>query len=187
MVRHIWAQQLAHFYDKDFVLEAVTKGVKLGVDETIPNIEKKLATNRFFMEMSHKQRSAITEWVVKGVNRGYIAGPFTLDFKFPFKLHTSPLFVVPKPTLNEWRTIAHASYRGKQRGFSVNDLIKPEQKKVRYVSVKEIVRMIRAAGKNACIWVVDAEDAYYRLPVHPSQYKYLGLKWLRAYDDIGCF
>ena len=180
-VLHIWSQQLQHFYDKEFVLQAVSESIKLGIDEQIPNIEQKLAKNRFFMEMSHKQHTAITEWVVKGVNRGYIAGPFILDFKFPFKLHTSPLFVVPKPKLDEWRTISHASYRGKRWGFSVNDLIRPEEKKVQYVSVKEIVRMIKAAGKNAWIWVVDAEDAYYRLPVHQSQYKYLGLKWLRRY------
>ena len=33
------------------------------------------------------------------------------------------------------------------------------------------------AGKNAYMWTVDAEDAYYRIPIHPSEYKYMGLEW----------
>lgn len=178
-VLHTWEHRLEGYYDWEFIKTTITQGIRLGIDESHSNIDKLLAKNSFYIDMTPKQTKAITEWIIKGVDRGYIAGPYPLDFKFPFQLHTVPLFVVPKPKQDEWRTIAHASYRGLGgTQWSVNDLIKNTRKQVLYVTHKETVQMMQAAGRNAWYWVVDAEDAYYRLPIHPSQYKYLGLKWL---------
>lgn len=177
-----WDSDLTGYYDKEFIMNTITNGVKLGIDETIDNIDQRFTKDSSFMDLNFEQTQAIAKWIVKGVDKGYIAGPYPLDFPFPFELHTVPLFVVPKPKKGQWRTIAHASYRGKGgTHWSVNDLIKIEEKRVSYVTNKEIVQMMQQAGPDAWLWVVDAEDAYYRLPIHPSQYKYVGLKWGKKY------
>merc|ERR1711991_817752 len=150
-------------------------GFTIGVDTRLDNIDEKLCKNVMYMYLTNKEKNAITEWFIKGRNKGYICGPFELDFQFP--LHISPLFVVPKPIKDQYRPIGHLSYKKYPWQYSVNDILLESHKHVKYVSFKEIIEMMHNAGKNAYMWTVDAQDAYYRIPIHPNAYKYMGLKW----------
>ena len=149
-------------------------------------IDKHLSTaKKFFFPFSAKQKSAITNWILQGVNEGYISGPYDKNFKFPFKLHISPLFVVPKPKLDEWRTIWHGSWKDDSCYSSLNELIDEKDKNVRYISTREIATIILVAikvakqlGEEAHLYALDAYHAYYSAPLHPSQYKYMGMQWL---------
>ena len=135
----------------------------------------------FFFPFTAKQRSAVTDWLLRGCKEGYIAGPYDQNFAFPFKLHVSPLFVIPKPKLDEWRTIWHGSWKNSPYLQSLNELISESEKHVRYISSTEIALMIYTAigdGTEAYITAADAADAYYRAPIHPSQFKFMGMKWL---------
>ena len=102
-------------------------------------------------------------------------GPF-FPHDCPFKeLYFSPLFNVPKPD-GTWRTVAHLSYPS--WGTSVNDCIPEEAKHVSYISFPELAEFIYKLGYDARLWVVDAKDAYYRIPVRKSYWKYMAIKWM---------
>ena len=149
----------------------------IGIDEEKTNIDELLCNETMYIDLTEKEKNAITEWFIKGTNKGYICGPFDIDFKFPFKLHISPLFVVPKPLKDEYRPIGHLSYVKYPWQYSVNDIIDEKMKHVKYIQFKEIVQMMDNAGKNAFMWTIDAQDAYYRIPINKKEYKYMGLKW----------
>ena len=173
----MWKTQLAGFYDVEYIIDGITHGFYIGIDDTIDNIDEKLCKDNLYIELTNKQRDAITKWILKGHRKGYIVGPFDKDFVFPWPVHVSPLFVVPKPGNNNWRTIAHLSFTRYPWQYSVNDCILESEKTVKYITFKEIVHMMYNAGKNAYMFAMDALDAYYRVPIHESQYKYMGIKW----------
>ena len=90
--------------------------------------------------------------------------------------------MVPKPKFDEWRTIWHGSWKDNKCLQSLNELINDKDKRVRYLSKKQIAAMILAAvgdKKEAWLLAGDAHDAYYRIPLHVSQYKYMGIRWLK--------
>ena len=84
------------------------------------------------------------------MGKGFAVGPFDVDHDFGFKLHVIPIFAVPKPELNKWRTIAHGSHRNSGL-FSLNDYIPPAQTKITYVTLKEIVRMFVSWTRCTCV------------------------------------
>ena len=59
----------------------------------------------------------------------------------------------------------------------MNEIINPDFKPVKYISLKSLVELCQAAGPKGYLFVLDMMDAYWRVPIHPSQYKYNGLKW----------
>ena len=152
----------------------------IGIDESIDSIDDKLCDKNLYIDLTTQERNAITNWILKGHTKGYICGPFDLDFPFPFKLHVSPLFVVPKPG-GKFRPIAHLSYTRAPWQYSVNDCVLENEKHVQYIQFKAMVKMMHKAGKDAYMFTADAKDAYYRIPIHPSQYRFMGIKWLQKH------
>ena len=136
-----------------------------------------MCNSKLYIKLTNKQKHAIRDWFKKGIEKGYIAGPFDPDYDFPWPLHISPLFVVPKPLKDEYRPIAHLSHTKYPTDYSVNDILNEADKHVKYVQFQEIVEMMLNAGRNAYMWTIDAQDAYYRIPIHRSEYKYMGLEW----------
>ena len=61
--------------------------------------------------------------------------------------------------------------------LSVNDVIHAEMKEVTYITIKEIVQLADATGKGGYLWTADAKDAYVRVPVHPTEWELLGIKF----------
>ena len=52
-------------------------------------------------------------------------------------------------------------------------------KTVQYVSFREVVNLVNNAGKGAYIFLIDAQDAYYRVPIQKEDWKYMGIKWAK--------
>ena len=173
----LWKKELKGFYDVDYIINGLTYGFTIGIDPELQDIDNKLCKDTMYIHLTNKEKNAITKWFVKGTQKGYICGPFELNYEFPWPLHLSPLFVVPKPIKDEYRPIGHLSYKRYPWQYSVNDIISDNNKHVKYISFKEIIEMMHNAGKNAYMWTIDAQDAYYRIPIHRSAYKYMGLKW----------
>ena len=178
----VWKTELKGFYDIEFVINCVSHGAYLQLHGDDDYIDAHLGkAKKFYLPFTAKQKDAITNWLVEGVTEGYIAGPYDKNFVFPFNLHISPLFVVPKPKLDEWRTIWHGSWKDESCFSSLNELIREEDKSVRYISSQEIAKMILVAigdRKEAYLHGLDAHHAYYSVPLNPSEYKYMGMKWL---------
>ena len=66
------------YYDRDFVLKAVTEGVTLGLNKPASVLvrENTLAPNKVFYPFSEYQTNAITAWLVERLEKGTVAGPF---------------------------------------------------------------------------------------------------------------
>ena len=100
-------------------------------------------------------------------------GPFTEETcPFPY-VHFSPLFTVPRPDLRV-RTVCHLS--SPKKGVSVNDCIRDDAKAVQYIQFKEVAKFVHSLGYDARLWLVDAKDAYYRVPIKKKYWKYMGIK-----------
>ena len=136
------------YYDAEYVIDGITYGFYIGVDPELDDIDDKLCNSPLYIKLNKKQKRAIAKWFQKGIEKGYIAGPFDKDYKFPWPLHISPLFVVPKPLKDEYRPIAHLSHKRGIGQYSVNDILNEEEKHVKYIQFKEIVDMMLNAGKN---------------------------------------
>ena len=130
--------------------------------------------------ISFEARYAITNWIVAGIGKGHVIGPFTAKNN-PFTNYViSPLFTVPKAVddiVKRHRIIHHLSASG-TNGISVNDVVPDTWKHVQYTTFKEVVKLAYELGPGAYIWTVDAQDAYYRVPIKKKFWPFMGFKWL---------
>ena len=72
------------------------------------------------------------------------------------------------------------------KGSSVNDGISPEFSSVRYATIADAIRLIRAAGTGCFLSKTDIKNAFRIIPVHPKDYNLLGIKWHDQYYFDKC-
>ena len=175
-----------------YIMDGLRQGFKLQI---LPGAQRPTRNGHVSINMAPDQQYAVCKWLREGIQKGYLLGPYchtrnNHGYKpCPIKdLIVSPTFVIPKPhqlgEAKKWRTINHMSYP--KDGISVNSCINPDWCTVQYVGFKAVVAMVRGAGVGAYLWIVDALDAYYRVPVHPSDWKYLGLSWMGCEYVMTC-
>jgi hypothetical protein len=105
-----------------------------------------------------------------------LAGPFDHP---PFvKFRVSPLGVVPKKALGEYRLIRHLSLPS---GDSVNDGIAPEHTLVSCARVDDAVTMIKRLGRGSFLAKTDIKCAFRITTIRPSDCDLLGTFWQRKY------
>ena len=115
-----------------------------------------------------------------------LAGPFESP---PFaEFRVSPLGVVPKKVPGEFRMIHHLSFPS---GSSVNDGILSANTSVQYATIADAISLIKQCGKGCFLAKTDIKDAFRIIPIQPSDYPLLGVKWngLYYYDrcmPMGC-
>ena len=115
-----------------------------------------------------------------------LAGPFESP---PFtEFCVSPLGVVPKKVPGEFRMIHHLSFPS---GSSVNDGILSANTSVQYATIADAMSLIKQCGKGCFLANTDIKDAFRIIPIQPSDYPLLGIKWngLYYYDrcmPMGC-
>lgn len=166
-----WIRALEHHPDpqfRDFVIDGIHSGFSIQHSGPDPvTTHRNLPTTR-------RQKEKITEWFLRGIEKGYILGPFDRS-NVPFaKLFPSPVGAVPKPN-GGVRPIHHLS--APKNGISVNSSLNEESRSVEYVKFHEVVEIVDAVGKDGWIWVVDAEDAYLRVPIQEPDWKYIAMEW----------
>ena len=111
---------------------------------------------------------------------GRIVGPFTTP-PFP-NLRTSPLGIVPKKDLSEFRLIHHLSlFISYPDGSSVNDFIPDIYSTVKYASVGDASKSIKQLGRGCFVAKTDVKSAFCIVPIHPADYSLLGMKWENLY------
>ena len=196
------------YYDRPWAINTFTNGTRLGIYEKMPNIDTKLQPNSQSYKMLGPQLQAVSSHLVDRVTKIHHAGPYSEQQKSQLlheltkiskngendtnhtngtkgqkhtQLHTSPLFVVPKPGKNKWRVIFDAKFKKYPSLYSINDLIPDSEAYVQYVTLKEIIKMLHAAGKGAYIWVLDLLDAFYAVGVDKRDWQYLGVSWMGSY------
>lgn len=117
----------------------------------------------------------------KEVALGCMAGPFPAP---PLPgLIVSPLGVVPKKEVGQYRMIHHLSY---PKGGSVNDGIDPQACAVTYTSFDAAVSWVRKYGRGSLMAKTDVESAFRLLPVHPQSVYLMGCCWQGSYFVDHC-
>ena len=124
--------------------------------------------------------------IEKEVLASHLSGPFEMPSLSPFRV--SPPGVIPKKTPSEFRLIHHLSY---PKGSSVNDGISSEFSSVRYSTIADTIRHIRAVGTGCFSSETDIKNAFRIIPVHPTDYNLLGMKsrdqyYFDKYMPMGC-
>ena len=95
---------------------------------------------------------------------------------------------MPKKVPGEFRMIHHLSVPS---GSSVNDGILSANTSVQYATIADAISLIKQCGKGGFLANTDIKDAFRIIPIQPSDYPLLGIKWngLYYYDrcmPMGC-
>ena len=176
-----WKKHLSGFKNYNYIINGLSNGFPIGIDPKKVHEPEKIAGETCYIPLSEPEKQGVTEWIKKGVTKGFICGPYDSRYNFSFgKLYLTPVFVVPKPN-GTWRSIVHLSYKKHDHMFAINELLCEYMKTIQYIRFKQVVNLINNAGPGAYIFLIDALDAYYRVPTHPNDWKYMGIKWAKKY------
>ena len=181
----LWQEHLMDYIpSEDGMLsgDEIVDGLKYGFDiGLIENHPEPVWTHQPRIQLPFDVKLAITEWLVKGIKKGYILGPFIGGTCPIVNVICSPIFTVPKPPLPDgtprYRPIQHLSHPKGDWALSINDLIDPKEKEVHYTSFYNVLQLVDDVGVNGYLWVVDAQDAYYRVPIKKKYWRYFGVEW----------
>jgi len=133
------------------------------------------------LKSAFENPTAVALKLGKELEAGRLAGPFT---KPPFpNFCTSPLGIVPKKAPGEFRLIHHLSY---PHGSSVNDGIPKELSSVQYATINHAIQHIRTFGPGCWMAKTDIKSAFRIIPVHPTDFHLLGMKWQGEYYYDRC-
>jgi len=69
---------------------------------------------------------------------------------------------------------------------SINSEIVENEKRVTYISFIQLCSLIYNIGVEGYLWTIDAEDAYYRIPINKKYYHLLAIKWRNKYLIFKC-
>lgn len=127
---------------------------------------------------STKFSKAVEETIRNDALKGRKIGPFAHP---PFDTFVgSPLGAFPKRSSNKVRVIHDLSW---PPGNSVNDGIGEDCSLV-YISMDNIVKLVRDKGKDALMAKLDLEDAYKHIHVRPEDWDLLGSTWIVSDNGI---
>ena len=75
---------------------------------------------------------------------------------------------------SEFRLIQHLSYL---HGTSVNDNIPDAHSSVHYASISDAIAVLKSLGAGCFLAKTDIKSAFRIIPIHPSDFPLLGMKW----------
>ena len=156
--------------DYKFIINLITHGVDIKRSTTKPS---KSAPN---YPIKPKVIKPTTIKLLNHLALGQIAGPFDL-IQHPDlfdKVHTSPLSIKLKHSGKPMVLIDQSS----PEGDSINSEIDQASKNVFYVTFLMLCALLQRIGVNGWFWIIDAVDAYYRIPINKDYYHLFGIKWL---------
>ena len=118
----------------------------------------------------------VTKKLLHHIDLGQIDGPHPLDDlpTFKYKIHTSPLSCKLKPSGKAMMLVDESA----PQGDSINSAIDDKDKFVSYITFFQLCILLYRIGNRGWIWVVDAVDAYYRIPIQKRFYHLFGIVWL---------
>ena len=125
--------------------------------------------------------SAVNAKLTKEIDADRIAGPFEFP-PFP-QFIISPLGLVPEKTPSEFRLIHHLSF---PRGSSVSDGIPRDFSSVHYASTDDAISLIKQLGSGCFMAKTDIASAFRIIPIHPHDFRLLGMKWQGNYYFDRC-
>jgi hypothetical protein len=160
--------------DESFVLTLI-KGLRLGFDLGIngPPTEVYECKNSL---SARRDRDFVTSALEQEVANGYLSGPCD---RLPFSNYrVSPIGVAIGKYSGKKRLILDlSSPHNEGEIISVNSAIDKEDYSLQYVTIDDAIRVICKLGRGAILIKVDVKDAFRILPVSPTQWPHLCIKW----------
>ena len=126
----------------------------------------------------------VTIKFLKHIQLGQMWGPHKLH-QLPnlnYKIHLSPIACKLKPSGKAMMLIDESS----PKNHSINSEIEQLAKYVRYISFEDLCKLLERIGPRGWLWVVDAVDAYYRIPINKRFYHLFGVEWLNRIIIYKC-
>ena len=157
-----WEEKLGGYVEYEKIIEGIRSGFKLGLKEE--SILKSAKGSQGNKELSYCMK--------KEMDLNRIIGPF---IKPPIPdLHISPVQAISKKTPGKCRLIHNLSA---PHGNSVNEAIPDEIKSVTFCKIADVVDLL-LQHQHAQMFMskVDLKDAFRIVPIHKSNWRYLGMK-----------
>ena len=156
----------------DAVLTGLSQGFTIGFQG--PRVSKEYPN----LISAGQNPHIVSTNLLKESQLGHTAGPFVSP-PFP-NFQVCPIGVVPKKHSTEWRTIFHLSFP-KHQTTSVNSHISPTDYSLHYITIDTANSIIQNIGQGCFTSKLDIKSAFRNIPVHPSDWELLGMKWNSLY------
>ena len=163
----------------DFIIEIITKGANIKrKEQPPPNHSKNYKCDN--IDLIRK----VTKKFIKHIELGQMWGPHKLHKlpKLNYKIHLSPIACKLKSSGKAMMLIDESS----PKDHSVNSEIEKLAKYVRYISFEDLCLLLERIGIRGWFWVIDAVDAYYRIPIQDRFYHLFGVEWLNRIIIYKC-
>ncbi len=164
----LWDEKLQDFPIQEFkcfVLDSVKSGAPVFYGG--PRPASQVVHNH---KTSTEIHIATTNYILEERRAGRIIGPF---LSLPDGVSLSPLGAVPKDE-TKFRITTDLSF---PEGLSVNDGIRKEDVKIKYVTPKDIVAMIDRVGTPCHLWKSDLKSAYRHVAIREEDTMLQGIQW----------
>lgn len=119
------------------------------------------------------------------LGQGYVIGPFLEEKDYPEGLTPANSTIAPLFFKLEYKPDGKGGVKKKHRllsdfscrhnGTALNDKIPDDEKTVHYITLHQLVEWIQSQDLQ-WLWAIDAQDAYYRMPIQKHLVKSLGVK-----------
>ena len=156
----------------DAVLTGLSQGFKIGFQG--PRVSKEYPN----LISARRNPHIVSTNLLKELQLGHTAGPFVSP-PFP-NFQVYPIGVVPKKHSTQRRTIFHLSFP-KHQTTSVNSHISPTDYSLHYITIDTAISIIQNIGQGCFMSKLDIKSAFRNIPVHPSDWELLGMKWNGLY------
>ena len=156
-------------------MEYLMRGIKEGFRIGFKPAAEQLNARKPNMLSALDHPGVVTAHIKEEVqaNRMHLVGP--VNEALAKSIHCSPFGVIPKKKKpDRWRLILDLS---SPDGQSVNDGIAKDLASLAYISVDDVVAVIRKAGRGALLGKMDIKQAYRNVPVSAVDRQYLGMQW----------
>jgi hypothetical protein len=166
-------------YDRNltqFLVNGFTSGFSLGHTQEPENI-----ISRNSRAADHNE-AVVADKLQKEILAGRILGPFDERPFTPFQI--SPLNIRAKKTPNKYRLLHNLSHP--YDGRSINANIPDSNKTVKYSTVGDAIQKLLKLPPSAYTAKTDISDAFRLLPISPSDYPKLGMKFQDKYYYDRC-
>ena len=168
---------------KNYVVNGLTNGFSIGCVGSRSTLDLSTRNLHSAYELPHITDTKLQ----KELELDRIMGPYE-TVTAGDKYRISPLGVIPKKTIGEFRMIQHLSF---PYGESINDSIQQEFSSVQYANIQDAVKLITKTKNTVFMAEVDIESAFRIIPVSPADRPFLGFKWrdkfyMDAVLPMGC-
>ena len=168
----VWDEYLASHPDQEYqsyIVTGLQRGFRIGFDYNQRKGCRKATSN---MLSVMEKPEVVRDYLSKECAEGRVLGPLPPQM-FP-GVQISRIGVIPKGSSGKWRLIVDLSA---PKGSSVNDNIDENLCSLSYISVEDAVEEIMARGQGSQLAKVDIQSAYRIIPVHPEDWRLLGMSW----------